>query len=98
MILDDVKFTTSQIERIERKVAFYNTEEGEKEIFNLLVDAKLFEIIRTDEELAVRNYAIAKLTELGFNQEDKLRKVIHEMLQWPAVLDRKHKETSDGND
>lgn len=97
MILQDRKFTKEQIERLERKMAFYNTEEGEREIFNLLVDAKLFEIC-TAEDLPLRNYAIAKLTELGFNQEDKIRKVIHEMLQMPAVLDRKHKETSDGND
>lgn len=97
MILQDKKFTTAQIERLERKIAFYNSEEGEREIFNLLVDAKLFDIC-TAEELPLRNYAIVKLTELGFNQEDKIRKVIHEMLQMPAVLDRKHKETSDGND
>ena len=97
MILVDRKFSKETIERLERKIAFYSQEEGEREIFNLMVDAKLFEIC-DEKDLPLRNYAIGKLTELGFNQEDKIRKMIHEMLQWPAVLDRKHKETSDGND
>jgi len=97
MVLVGQKFPKETISRLERKMNFYNCEEGEKEIFNLCVDAKLFEQIKP-EELPLRNYAIAKLTELGFNQEDKIRKVIHEMLQYPAVLDREHKETSDGND
>ena len=97
MVLVTQKFPKEAIERVERKMAFYNCEEGEKEIFNLIVDAKLFEVIKP-EELPLRNYAVAKLTELGFNQEDKIRKIIHEMLQWSAVLDREHKETSDGND
>lgn len=97
MILTEQKLPTEQIERVERKMAFYNTPEGELEIFNLIMDAKLFEIC-TEKDLPLRNYAIAKLTELGFNQEDKIRKVIHDMLQMPAVLDRKHKEISDGND
>jgi hypothetical protein len=99
MILGDVKFTKGQIETLQEKIDFYSCDRGEKELFNLLVDAKLFDIC-TEKDLPLRNYAIVKLTELGFNQEDKLRRVIHEMLQWPAVLDMKHKlkETSDGND
>lgn len=97
MILAEQKFQKETINRLQRKMNFYNCEEGEKEIFNLIVDAKLFEIC-TAEDLPLRNYAIGKLTELGFNQEDKIRQVIHEMLQMPAVLDMEHKETSDGND
>lgn len=97
MILKEQKLTKENIDRLERKVLFYATEEGEKEIFNLMYDAKLFDVC-TVEDLPLRNYAIAKLTELGFNQEDKIRKMIHTMLSWPVVLDRKAKETSDGND
>ena len=97
MILASQKVTKEQVERLERKMAFYCSDEGEKEIFNLMRDAKLFEIC-TESDLPLRNYAIAKLTELGFNQEDKIRKVIHEMLLMPAVLDREHKEITDGND
>ena len=98
MILADRKISTEQIERIERKLAFYRCEEGEAELFNLMVDAGFFEIIKDTDKLALRNYAVARLTELGFNQEDKIRKAIHEMLYWPAVLDRERKETSNGND
>jgi len=97
MILENQKIPAEQIDRLERKMAFYNTEEGEREIFNLIMDAKLFEVC-TEKDIPLRNYAIVKLTELGFNQEDKIRKVIHDMLQMPAVLDREHKEISDGND
>lgn len=98
MILADIKIPTEQIERIERKLAFYRCEEGEIELFNFMVDAGMFEIINDEKKLALRNYVIARLTELGLNQEDKLRKAIHEMLYWPAVLDRERKETRNGND
>lgn len=89
MILENQKLTKEQVERIERKCDFYNCEEGELEIFNLMVDAKLFQVI-SEKDVPLRNYAIQKLTELGFNQEDKIRKAIHEMLRNP-VMDAKKK-------
>lgn len=99
MILKNHKFTKEQVRRLERKSRFYACDEGELEIFNLIYDAKLFDIIKTEEELAVRNYAIQKLTELGLTQEDKIRKAIHEMLIVP-VMDVKHKigDSANGND
>lgn len=99
MILRNQKFTKAQVRRLERKCSFYKCEEGELEIFNLIFDAKLFDVINTQEELAVRNYAIKKLTELGLTQEDKIRKAIHDMLATP-VMDVKQKigETVNGND
>lgn len=90
MILEDQKLTKEQVKRIQRKVFFYKCEEGEREIFNLLLDGKLFQPIE-EKDVPLRNYAIQKLTELGFNQEDKIRKVIHIMLDMPAVLDEERK-------
>lgn len=87
MILDSQRFTERQIEHLDRKMDFYNSDEGENEIFNLMRDAKLFEVITADE-LPVRNYAIQKLTELGFNMEFKIRKAIHDMLQEHVPIER----------
>ena len=98
MILANQKLTKEQIERIERKSDFYACTEGELEIFNLIIDCKLFQPI-TEKDVPLRNYGIAKLTELGLTQEDKLRKAIHEMLLHP-VMDVKKKigDTGNGND
>jgi len=95
MITIRTQLKKSQIDRIKRKIEFYNCDEGEREIFNLMYDSKMFDVIKTDEELARRNYAIVRLTELGFNQEDKIRKMIHEFLTMPAVLDELNKEIED---
>lgn len=84
MILANQKLTEESVERVEELCAFYNCERGEKEIFNLLLDCKLFQTI-TEKELVMRNYAIQRLTELGFNQEDKIRKVIKWMLDHPVL-------------
>ena len=89
MILANQKLTEGQVERIQRKCKFYECAEGEIEIFNLMLDAKLFQPI-TEKDVPLRNYAIQRLTELGFNQEDKIRKAIHEFLRHP-VLDVKEK-------
>lgn len=95
MITKNTPLKKSQIARMNRKIKFYNCQEGELEIFNLMFDAKMFDVIKTDEELARRNYAIGRLTELGFNQEDKIRKIIHELLSMPAVLDEDGKKIVD---
>ena len=89
MVLVDQKLTKEQVERLKELCAFYECERGELEIFNLLLDAKLFQPI-SEKDLPLRNYAVQKLTELGFNQEDKIRKAIHWMLEHP-VLDVKEK-------
>lgn len=98
MILKEQRLTIAEVDRIERKSGFYATQEGETELFNLMLDCKLFQPIGV-EDVPLRNYAIQKLTELGLNQEDKIRKAIHEMLMNP-VLDLKAKigEKVDGND
>lgn len=89
MILERQKLTKEQVERIEEMSEFYANERGEKEIFNLMLDCKLFQPI-TEADVPLRNYAIQRLTEIGLNQEDKIRKAIHEMLQIP-VMDVKNK-------
>ena len=89
MILENQTITRSQIERIEELDGFYLCDRGEKEIFNLILDSKLLQPI-TEKDIPLRNYAVQRLTELGFNQEDKIRKVIHWMLEHP-VLDAKRK-------
>lgn len=89
MILENQTLKKEEVERIERKCDFYRTDEGELEIFNLMLDCKMFQPI-TEKDVPLRNYGIQRLTELGFNQEDKIRKVIHWMLDHP-VLDIKRK-------
>jgi len=89
MILKGHKVTKAQVERLERKLAFYSQPEGELELFNLMLDAKLFQPI-TEKDIPLRNYAIGRLTELGLNQEDKLRKLLHEALEMPAVYTDEH--------
>lgn len=98
MISDKKYFTIKEVDRIEELSDFYATDRGEKELFNLMLDAKLFDVIKTPEELAVRNYAIAKLTELGLNMEFKIRKAIHEMLLMAIDKDRIVKGDNDGTD
>lgn len=98
MITDKKKFSRKEVERINELEDFYSTDRGEKEIFNLMLDAKLFEIIHTPEELAVRNYAITKLTEIGLNMEFKIRKAIHEALLMSIGKDRIIKGDDDGTD
>lgn len=90
MLTNKTPLKRSQIKRMQKKIDFYRCEEGEKEIFNLMLDARMFDVC-TEKELPLRNYAMAKLTELGFNQEDKIRKVIHELLAMPAVLNEADK-------
>ena len=97
MILDSYKLTAEQVERLEKKIEFYNNDEGEKEIFNLMVDARLFEECRP-EDLPLRNYAIKKLTELGLNMEFKIRKAIHDMLQQGIPKERIKQGDIYGND
>ena len=89
MILKGQAVTKGQVDRLERKLAFYSQPEGELELFNLMVDAKFFSEI-TEKDVPLRNYALRKLTELGLNQEDKLRKLLHEALQMPAVYSDEH--------
>jgi len=98
MIFSEQKFTKKQFDYINEKKNFYNSDVGEKEIFNMMLDCKMFQPI-TEADVPLRNYALQRLTELGFNQEDKVRMVIKYMLNLPAVLDFEHKEkTSNGND
>lgn len=98
MVFADEKITKEQFERINRKKNFYNCDEGKKELFNLMLDCKMFQPI-SEKDVPLRNYGLQKLTELGFNQEDKIRDLINYMLNLPAVLDFEYKEqTSNGND
>lgn len=89
MILENQAITMEQVDRIRELDDFYLCDRGEKEIFNLILDSKLLQPI-TEKDVPLRNYAVQRLTELGFNQEDKIRKAIHWMLENP-VLDSKRK-------
>ena len=97
MILSGQKVTDVQVERLERKLAFYSQPEGELELFNLMLDAKFFREI-SEKDVPLRNYAVRKLTELGFNQEDKLRKLLHEALNMPAVYRENHEIVEDAQE
>lgn len=86
MILDSYNFEQAQVDYRERKLELYRTEEGEKELFNLLSDLGLFKAI-TPEAVNLRNYAIGRLEVLGLLDESKLRKGLNYMLNLPSVMD-----------
>lgn len=95
MILTKQKFSKKDIEHREHKKAFYDCEEGEIEIFNLMFDGGLFRDIKP-EEIPARRLVLARLTEIGLLDEDKIRWMIHKMLHdLPAVMNEDDKIIKD---
>lgn len=80
MILDAFRrknrlLNDERIKHRERVRSVYATENGQKELFNLILDCGLFEVIDSDR-LATRNWAIKKLEEIGILDEDVIRGLI----------------------
>ncbi len=63
------------IKHRERVRSVYATENGQKELFNLLLDCGLLEVITVDR-LATRNWAVKKLEEIGLLDEVVIRRLI----------------------
>ena len=80
MIFDSQKVLSKKvIEHRNRVRSVYATEEGKKELFNLLFDCGLFEVIEP-ERISTRNFAIKKLQEIGLLDEQVLRELLSRWL------------------
>ena len=80
MIFDSQKMLNEKvIEHRNRVRSVYATEEGKKELFNLLFDCGLFEVIEP-ERISTRNFAIKKLQEMGLLDEAVIREIISRWL------------------
>lgn len=80
MILDAFRrnkrlLNEESIKHRERVRSVYATENGQKELFNLILDCGLLEVIDSDR-LATRNWAIKKLEEIGILDENVIRGLI----------------------
>lgn len=62
-----------------RKRDFYNSEEGLRELFNFLLDHKVFDLL-TEQDIEVHNLGIKKLEELGLLDEGRVRDMLRTML------------------
>ena len=60
----------------------YTTEDGIKEVINMVVDGMLFEPITRQEDLSVHNYLVMKLNRLGFNAGN-IREIVEYVLKLP---------------
>lgn len=60
------------IKHRERVRNVYKSEDGQKELFNLILDCGILEVI-DESRLATRNYAIKKLEEIGILDENVIR-------------------------
>ena len=72
---DEFRFTNERIAHRDRVRKVYSTPEGRQELFNLLVDSKVFSDMNSDR-LPLRNYAIKKLEEMGMLDEVIVRHFI----------------------
>ena len=80
MILDAFRrnkrlLNEESIKHRDRVRSVYATENGQKELFNLLLDCGLLEVIG-EERLATRNWAVKKLEEIGILDENVIRGMI----------------------
>lgn len=80
MILESQNLLSKQvIEHRNRVRSVYSTEEGKKELFNLLYDCGVFSELGADR-LSTRNFAIKKLQEMGLLDEAVLRRILSDWL------------------
>ena len=80
MILDALRrrkkmLNDEAIKHRDRVRGVYSSEDGQKELFNLILDCGLLETI-DESRLATRNYAIKKLEEIGILDENVIRGLI----------------------
>ena len=70
-----LRLSEKVIEHRKRVRSVYSTSEGRQELFNMILDCGLLEPIDADR-LAMRNYAVKKLQEMGMLDEDVIKSVI----------------------
>lgn len=99
----ELKYTKELIDHRERVRKVYSTPEGRKELFNMLVDTGLLADI-TPDRIALRNYSVKKLEEMGMLDEVIVRHFIDHFFEMnPKTIEmnemeRQIKEKSDGWD
>ena len=100
---DQFIFTDENIAHRERVRNVYRTEDGRKELMNLIVDSGVFSDIPS-ERLPLRNYAIKKLEEMGMLDEVIVRKLIDHFFEIDprqiemSEMERQKREKLDGRE
>lgn len=93
MILDALRrrkrmLDDEAIEHRERVRRVYSTPEGQKELFNIILDCGLLQVI-DETRLATRNYAIKKLEEMGILDERVIKQMIKSYLESSPSTDER---------
>ena len=93
MILDALRrrnkmMNDESIAHRERVRRVYSTPDGQKELFNMILDCGLLQVI-DESRLSTRNYAIKKLEEMGILDERVVKNLIKAYFESsPAVEER----------
>lgn len=93
MILDALRrknrmMNDEAIAHRERVRRVYSTSDGQKELFNMILDCGILQVI-DESRLATRNYAIKKLEEMGILDERVIKNLIKAYFESsPAVEER----------
>ena len=100
---DQFIFTDENIAHRARVRNVYRTEDGRKELMNLIVDSGVFSDISSDR-LPLRNYAIKKLEEMGMLDEVIVRRLIDHFFEIDprqiemSEMERQKREKLDGRE
>ena len=86
----DFKLSKGLIEYRDRKRSVYSSEEGKKELFNLLYDLGMFRPISADM-VDRYNYAVAKMSELGMLDECVVRRMLSMFFDSNPTTDERHR-------
>lgn len=76
----------------ERTRLAYKTDEAREQFVRLLVNAKVFSRIESEEDRARHNLGIELLEDLGFLDEENIKRVIDFLFTLPLVGDREEEE------
>ncbi len=76
----------------ERTRLAYKTDEAREQFTRLLVNAKVFSKIGSEEDRARHNFGIELLEDLGFLDEENIKRVIDFLFTLPLVGDREEEE------
>ena len=76
----------------ERTRLAYKTDEAREQFVRLLVNAKVFSRIESEEDRARHNLGIELLEDLGFLDEENIKRVIDFLFTLPLVGDREGEE------
>ncbi len=93
MILDALRrkkrmLDDEAIEHRERVRRVYSSRDGQKELFNMILDCGLLQVI-DESRLATRNYAIKKLEEMGILDERVIKQMIKSYLESSPATDER---------